>query len=198
MMVIKQRKIKTQNSKSILVLSILIFAFPLLFAGQSAGSQTAEQIRDPYSKALADLEMVNPTAIRRAISDLIKTFGADYPSGQDYLKTLDAFEKQLPAVKDALKRRDSKALRTAEEIVAFQHQALLANPLLNFERLLLIKRKPVGDPRRAEEPDRGIGRFIGMPQQSSWQIQTMTDTDGWDNEICVLSPARPEGKLTTL
>ena len=155
-------------------------------------------MRDPYSKALSDLEMVNPAAMRLAIADLTKTFGADYPGGKDYLNTLEACEKRLPAIKDALKRRNSKALRTAEEIFAFQRRVLLANPLLDFDRLLLIKRKPIGDPRRAEEPDRGIGKFVGMPQQSSWQIQTMTNTDGWDNEIGILSPVGPEGKLTTL
>ena len=101
-MVIKQRKIKAHNSS--FILCTLIFTFSLLFARQSAGSQAAGQIRDPYSKALSDLEMVNPTALRRAIADLIKTFGADYPDGQDYLKALDVYEKRLPAIKDALKR----------------------------------------------------------------------------------------------
>jgi len=195
-MVIKQRIIKAHNSS--FILCTLIFTFSLLFARQSTDSQAAGQIRDPYSKALSDLEMVNPAAIRAAISDLIKTFGTDYPDGGDYLKTLETCEKRLPEIKDALKQRDNKALKAAEEIVAFQRRALLANPLLNFDRLLLIKRKPIGDPRRAEEPDRGIGKFVGMPQQSSWQIQTMTNTDGWDNEISILSPIEPEGKLTTL
>ncbi len=197
-MVIKQRNIKAQHSKSILILCTLIFAICFLFTGESACSQAVEQIRDPYSKALADLEMVNPTALRRAISDLIKTFGAEYPEGQDNLNALDTYEKRLPGIKEALKQRNSNALRTAEEIIAFQRQALLSNPLLSFEKLLLIKRKPLGDPRRAEEPDKGIGKFVGMPQQSSWQLQTMPNTDGWDNEICVLSPAGPEGKLTTI
>src|SRR4030066_605393 len=193
-MVIRQPKKKSQ--KSSFILCTLIFAFFLLIAGDSAGSQAAKQIRDPYTKVLSDLEMVNPTALRLAISDLMKTFGTEYPKGQDYLKTLETCEIRLPAIKDALKQRDSKALIAAEEIVAFQRQALLANPLLNFDRLLLIKRKPIGDPRRAGEPDRGIGKFIGRPQQSSWQLQTMTDTDGWDNEISILSPVGPEGKLT--
>jgi formylglycine-generating enzyme required for sulfatase activity/cytochrome c553 len=197
-MVIRQPKINAHISKSILILIISIFAISLSFTGESAGSQTSNQIPDPYSKALADLNMVNPTALRLAISDLMKTFGAGYSNGQDYLNALDAYEKRLPEIIDALRQSDSKALRAAEEIIAFQHQALLSNPLLKFDRLLLIKRKPIGDPRRAEEPDRGIGKFIGMPQQSSWQLQTMTDTDGWDNEICVLSPTEPEGKLSTL
>ena len=197
-MVIRQRKIKAQISKSILVLIVLIFAFSLLFTGESAGSQTSDQIRDPYSKALADLDMVNPAAMRRAISDQLKTFGAEYPKGQDYLKALDVYEKRLPGIKDALKQRDREALKAAHEIVAFHRTTLLSNPLLEFDKLLLIKRKPLGDPRRAEEPDKGIGKFVGMPQQSSWQLQTMSNTDGWDNEVCVLSPAGPDGKLTTI
>ena len=196
-MSIKQRKIKAQNSKSILTLIILMFIISLSFTGQSAGSETSGAIHDPYSKALADLEMVNPTAMRRAITDLIQTFSADYPGGQDYLNTLENYEKRLPAIKDALKQMDGNALTAAEKIIAFQRKALLSNPLLEFDKLLLIKRKPIGDPRRAEEPDRGIGKFIGMPQQSSWQLQTMTNTDGWDNEISILSSVIPEGKLTT-
>jgi formylglycine-generating enzyme required for sulfatase activity len=196
-MVIKQLKIKFEIKKSFLILLIWIFLIPLFFAGQSLGSRSSEK-SDPYSRALADLEMVNPTAMRRAISDLVKTFGAEYSNGQDYLNALNTYEKRLPEIKDALKQRNNNALKDAEEIIAFQHKALLSNPLLKFDRLLLIKRKPLGDPRRAQEPDRGIGKFIGMPQQSSWQLQTMTDTDGWDNEISILSPVGPEGKLTTL
>jgi len=197
-MVIKQLKIKFETKKSFLIYFIWTFLILLLFTGQSVGSQSSETIRDLYNKALADLDMVKPTAMRQAISDLMKTFGPDYPRGQDYLNTLDNYEQHLPAIKDALKQKDSKALRAAEEIITFQRQALLSNPLLKFDRLLLIKRKPIGDPRMAEEPDRGIGKFIGMPQQSSWQLQTMTNTDGWDNKISILSPMRPDGKLTTL
>jgi formylglycine-generating enzyme required for sulfatase activity len=185
-MVTRHRKIKAHVSKSILILVVLISAFSLSITGESAGSETSGTIRDPYSKALTDLEMVNPTTLRRAISDLIKTFDAEYSGGQDYLNALDACEKSLPEIKDALKQRDGKALRAAEEIMAFQRQALLSNPLLKFDRLLLIKRKPVGDPRRAEEPDKGIGKFVGMPQQD------------WENEICALSPVEPGGKLTTI
>jgi len=82
-----------------------------------------------------------------------------------------------------------------------QRRALLDSPLLDFDRLLVIKRKPLGNPRRARgdrENDKGLGRFLGLPQQSSWQLHTMTNTDGWDNEIAVLSPLQPTGNLTTL
>jgi formylglycine-generating enzyme required for sulfatase activity len=176
-----------------------------ILARASAGPETTHRIEhqtdDPFSEALTELELVNLSALRRAIRDLMKTFPADYTKGEDYLEALDIHEKHLPKIKIALRRRDKSALRKAKEIVTFQRKALLSNPLLDFNRLLLIKRKPLDDPRRAtgdEENDKGLGKFLGLPQQSSWQLHTMPNTDGWDNEICVLSPVGPEGKLTTL
>ena len=56
---------------------------------------------------------------------------------------------------------------------------MLANPLLDFDRLLLVKRTP-----------------LGLPQ--NWQGNTSIGKTGYDNEIAVLSPVRPDGKLTTL
>ena len=62
-----------------------------------------------------------------------------------------------------------------------RRDALLANPLLNFDRLLLVRRK-------ADQ--------LGLPQ--NWQGNCALPRDGYDNEIAVLSPVRPEGTLTTL
>lgn len=172
----------------------------LLRANEPGGSSTTRQSEatadDPFSKTLNKLETVNVVALRHTIRDLMKTFPAEYTNGEDYLRALDTYEKRLPGIEDALRQKDKNALRQAKEIVTFRRQALLSNPLLNFDRLLLIKRKPLDDPRRARgdrENDKGLGRFLGLPQQSSWQLHTMPNTDGWDNEICVLSPVRPEG-----
>ncbi|UCG48947.1 MAG: SUMF1/EgtB/PvdO family nonheme iron enzyme [Phycisphaerales bacterium] len=153
---------------------------------------------DRFEMAVSDLDMVSFSAMRAAIRDLMTTFPDRYANGREYLRTLDAYQKRLPQIRDALARRQEAVLSEVQQIIAFQRKALLANPLLDFDSLILIKRKPIGDPRRAEEPDRGIGKFIGMPQQSSWQLHTMPNTDGWDNRICILSPVRHEGKLTTL
>ena len=176
-----------------------------LFARESAGYRTPRrpqvQADDPFSRILTELEVVNVSALRRAIADLMKTFPVEYTNGENYLKALDTYEKLIPRIEDALKQKDRKALRQAEEIINVQRQALLSNPLLNFDRLLLIKRRPIGDPRRAttdKGDDKGLGKFLGLPQQSSWQLQTMPNTDDWDNEICILSPVKPQGELTTL
>ena len=156
---------------------------------------------DQFGRAAADLEMVNFTALRRAIRDLAKTFPTKYTKGRDYLQALDRYEGRLSKIKGALKERDKKALKRVEEISTFQREVLLSNPLLDFDRMLLIKRKPLDDPRRVtgdKENDKGLGKFLGLPQQSSWQLHTMPNTDGWENEIAILSSVKQQGKLATL
>ena len=169
----------------------------IIAAEQSESTFTTSPV-DQITKARSDLELVNFTAMKLAVKDLMKDFPEKYTNGEKYLRAIENYENRLPTIKKALERGDKAAAGQVDEIIALQHLALLSNPLLDFDKLLLIKRKPIGDPRRADEPDRGIGRFIGMPQQSSWQIQTMPDTEGWDNEICVLSHPRQEGNLTSI
>ena len=69
-----------------------------------------------------------------------------------------------------------------------QREALLANPLLDFDRLLLIRRQPHGDPRRQEGTGYGVGEYIGLPRQSSKCNPGIEEPFNWDNEIAVLQP----------
>ena len=41
----------------------------------------------------------------------------------------------------------------------------------------------------------GLGEYLGVPRQSSWNHGTMPNVDKWINEIATLSPVRPEGRL---
>jgi formylglycine-generating enzyme required for sulfatase activity len=156
------------------------------------------QAAGQFDKVEADLENVNFRALRMAIEDLKKTYPDRYVRGEQYLTELDSWEKQLPAVKKALGRGEKRALGQVERIVALKHEVLLANPLMDFDRLLLIKRKPDGDPRRGKAPDRGLGIFLGFPRQSSWQLPKIEKPFFWENEIAVLSPVRGDGRLSTL
>jgi len=111
--------------------------------------------------------------LRAAIRDLIDTFGPRYAGGGEYLARLDALEK---AVKLAPAERERK-LRD------LRREALLANPLLESGRLVLVKR-------------RCTPRDPGFP--SNHECNASLRRTGYDNEIAILSPIRPEGKLTTL
>ncbi|MEI7899746.1 MAG: SUMF1/EgtB/PvdO family nonheme iron enzyme [bacterium] len=107
---------------------------------------------------------MNPEALRLAIEDLARSFPGQYTRGAEFLKRLEPLEE----------KPDEAAFR------ALEREALLANPLLNFDRLLLVKR--------------GANQ-LGLPQ--NWQVNSSTGRYGYDNEIAILSPVGPNGKLTT-
>ncbi|MBC8372201.1 MAG: hypothetical protein H8E53_01295, partial [Planctomycetes bacterium] len=65
-------------------------------------------------------------SLRMAIKDLTATHGAKYPKGKAFLARLDALEPQL------------KEGKGAEGFEALRREALLANPLLDFDKLLLV------------------------------------------------------------
>jgi hypothetical protein len=153
------------------------------------------------AKAKANLDLVDFAALKLAIEDLTKNFPDKYKDGREYLRAVEIWQQRTAEIKDALDRGDRSAARQVDQIMALQRKALLSNPLLDFDKMLLIKRKPLGDPRRSKgdpKNDKGLGKFLGIPQQSSWQLHTMTDTDGWENEIALLSGVNPRGSLKTL
>jgi len=111
--------------------------------------------------------------LRLAIRDLITSNGEKYPRGPAYLKRLDAIEKQLAAGKETGE--------LAKQFATLRSEALLANPLLNFERLLFVRRGK---------------RNIGLV--NNWLGNSSMRGTGFDNEIAVLSPVSPKGEITTL
>jgi len=110
-------------------------------------------------------------SLRLAIDDLIDSFGPEYPRGREYLERLEA-------VREAAARGDPSAGKKLREL---RQEALLDNPLIDFDRLILLKRK------------RGQ---LGLP--TNHQCNTCLKQTGYDNEIAVLSPVRAGGKLETL
>ncbi|MFH1924126.1 MAG: hypothetical protein ABIP48_30090, partial [Planctomycetota bacterium] len=110
-------------------------------------------------------------SLRLAIEDLVETFGSTYPRGRQYLAQLEALEATAGSGNASV---DAKLFPLMKE-------ALLDNPLLDFDELILLKRK------------RGQ---LGLP--TNHQCNACLDHAGYDNEIAVFSPVRPGGKLKTL
>jgi len=114
-------------------------------------------------------------ALRLAIQDLSQSFPDKYTRAADFLKRLDA-------VKDDVEFR------------TLQHEALLANPLLDFDKLLVVRRSEKTKTDAKGKPIRGQN---GLPQ--NWQGNSTLPRNGFDNEIAVLTigrdepPARPPG-----
>ena len=140
--------------------------------------------------------------LRMAIADLCATFGERYASGAAFAARLESLDKSLTAAAATAQPEDLASVERVAVLVAqfdeLQREALLANPLLDFSRLLLIRRTPDGDPRRQEGTGYGLGEYIGLPRQSSKCNPGIEQPFAWDNEIAVLEPVRPTGRLTTL
>jgi len=109
----------------------------------------------------AEQPETNLPALRRAIKDLTRTFESRYPQGGRFLAELEELEKAASTQQDI--RRPFLALR---------RKALLANPLLDFNEILLVKRP-------ADSPS------LGLPQ--NWQSNCSLQRTGYDDALCVLS-----------
>jgi len=146
--------------------------------GYLSAGQWYGRIEDGRTRALrAALDRIDAEAVRRAVQDLTETCGDRYTRGPEYLALLD----RLPEAKAAFDRGDPDAANGAQELIDRIGAALLDNPLLDFQSLLLVKR--------------GVGQ-MGLPQ--NWESNSTLPRTGYDNEIAVLSPVSPEGRLTTL
>jgi formylglycine-generating enzyme required for sulfatase activity len=110
-------------------------------------------------------------SLRLALNDLIETFGEEYPQGPKFLT-------ELTTIEQAHEGGGSEAIQDFERL---RRRALLKNPLLDFESLLVLKRK------------RGQ---LGLP--TNHQCNTCLPQNEYDNEIAMLSPVRPWGEKTTV
>lgn len=101
-------------------------------------------------------------SLRAAVSHLTSTFGSRYPGGAEYLKKLDALGPQPDPV----------------ALAALRREALLANPLLDFGKLLCVRRN-AGSPN------------LGLPQ--NWQGNCSLPRKGYQDSIAVLANPRAGG-----
>jgi len=135
-------------------------------------------------------DAVNIGALRLAVEDTISVYGTKYAGGKGYLNRLAAFEKKQRAVTHAVEGRGFKASRvwsgeetlpaeepskTSQALKALRSDALLAHPMLKFDKLLFIKRKP----------------FTG-------HIYEDQHNSKMGGSLCMLSPVRPDGKVISL
>ncbi|MDP6544689.1 MAG: SUMF1/EgtB/PvdO family nonheme iron enzyme [Phycisphaerae bacterium] len=144
--------------------------------GQSTAAPASRV--DPI-KALRSFDI---EAVRLAVKDMTATSGVKYPNGSQYLAGLD----KLAAARSAMLKPNSPPIRAvAADMLASlrraRREALLGNPLLDFDKLMLLKR------RRGQ---------LALPVNH--KCNSGLKSGGYDNEIAVLSPVAPSGKLKTL
>lgn len=155
------------------------------------GEADLERVRALYERscrlreALAETAPVDWDALRLAVRDLIATFGDRYPGGQDFLERIARAEREARegANPDLVLSEEDVARieRISRESTALRREALLANPLLDFEEILLV--------RRREDQ-------LGLP--ANWQSNSSLPKTGYENEIVRLSIRRPDQGFKTV
>lgn len=128
-------------------------------------------------------DRVDLEALRLAITDLIEVYGPRYDRGAEFLRRLQAVHSQRSALDAALARGELAALRQAEEVIALQRDAMLANPILDGGRLLMVQ-------RGASTPG------LGLP--ANFNGNDTLPRSGYDDRLVVLEPIGPQGELATL
>jgi formylglycine-generating enzyme required for sulfatase activity len=122
-------------------------------------------------------------SLELAIRDLRETFGSRYPRGEDFWGRLDTL-KRRQAELDKQHQNSPPEAAKQEVVDQFQRlkaEALLANPLLDFSRLLVVRRD---------------AQHLGLP--ANYLSNSSLPPTGYDNQIAVLSPVGSGGKRATL
>ena len=157
----------------------------------------------PNARKLSSLPAVSPleprapgveiTALRLAVQDLIETFGPRYPNGPDYLKRLDALAAQLKQIETS-PGSGKAAAHLKSSLAALQREALLANPLLDFDRLLVLKRE-FPQPKAARH---AMGTALGVGSLNAHTSDDLPRQGHWNDELTVLSGLRDQPKFSPL
>jgi len=112
------------------------------------------------NKGSKELSYGTKDSLRLAIQDLIDTHGAAYPKGPAYLKQLANTNSE-------------------EQLTALRKEALMANPAIDFEKLLIVERS---------------GKTKWLP--ANWQCNSSMPKKGHTNKIATLS--LKDGSIETM
>jgi formylglycine-generating enzyme required for sulfatase activity len=132
-------------------------------------------------KALVHLDLVNVPAVRLAMADLAESHPRRSRDAS-WKRRLADIERSIPRVRKALEAGDESAIKSAEEMFGYVRGLLLANPALDFDKLLFMR-------RRVKNARGAMGPALGHPRLNSHTLVTVRHT-GWDNAIVQLSGLR--------
>ena len=118
-------------------------------------------------------------ALRMAIEDLARTFPERYPRGGEFLEQLDTLKAEHDGV--AADAGSEAFALIVSRFETLQREALLANPLLDFDRLLMIRRR---------------ANRLGLPR--NYNSNSDISPTGYGNTLVSLSPPGPGGAIETV
>jgi formylglycine-generating enzyme required for sulfatase activity len=145
--------------------------------------------------------------LRLAIEDLSKEYGGRYAGGTDYLARLAAIESRLAG--------GEESSHLAADWEALRRAALLANPLLDFDRLLVVRRANThcyqysrngqkegladyGDRRTVQQEVGFVRTDLCNASLKVVPPNFHLAPKGFDNQIAIMDPGDPRRPLRTV
>ena len=158
--------------------------------------QRAERMRRAARRAqikakIAMLEGIDPDAVRLAIKDMEKDFPGRYDAAK-HRQAVAKFERDRATLLKSLADGEGEDTDSVEKLVSGIRDALLANPLLDVDELLVVRRNFNGN--RARSVASSDAGFVAH----NYQNQTSVPRNGWDNEIAILSNLRGQPRIERL
>lgn len=136
----------------------------------------------------SELKWLNMEAIRLAYEDMKRIEGFD---AVKYLPILTELEQQVKQGFGNIYSGDEAVLANAEKAVANKRAILLANPLLNGDKILTVRYQLGNRERRAMAPELGT-------QSNNWSNQESARRKGFNADIVELSNLRDEVQIRTI
>ncbi|MGM0490736.1 MAG: discoidin domain-containing protein, partial [Planctomycetota bacterium] len=136
-------------------------------------------------------ELIDLSALGRALDDLIGSHPELYPDADSLRERLAAYEASFESLQAAVAAGRSEAWDEAADLIEFQRDVLLRNPLLDFPRMVILRRRLGGEARKA------MGASLGVATLNAHTNDSLRPT-GWDNEIALLTDLRTEPAVEVL
>ena len=174
---------------------VLFLVFPLLASVAAAQQKNTginisakEKQAQRIHRLQNELKWLNMEAIRLAYEDMKRLEGFDVVKYQPVLTEL---EQQVKQGFGDIHSGDEAVLANAEKAIANKRAILLANPLLDGDKVLTVRYKLGNRDRRAMAPDLGT-------QSNNWSNQESARREGFDADIVELSNLRKDVQIRTV
>ena len=155
---------------------------------QITGCQKLDKQAQRMLLLQSELKWLNMEAIRLAYEDMKRIEGFD---AVKYLPILTELEQQVKQGFGNIYSGDEAVLVNAEKAVANKRAILLANPLLNGDKILTVRYQLGNRDRRAMAPELGT-------QSNNWSNQESARRKGFNADIVELSNLRDEVQIRTI
>jgi len=171
----RRRRTRTKFGTTLAVVCSTFWMVVTAYAGEGSIGPASEDPVLSRRAALRSLEL--------AVRDLVGEFAPRYPRGSEFLDGVAALDSELADLEASGESSDQIWQRFDSRLDTLRSEALFANPLLDFGRLLFVK-------RRTDSPG------LGLP--ANWQGNCSLPRSGFDDEIAVLAALVPDAEIETL